>query len=154
MDQNNFGEYPPKHQWNYSPGGIFDPAKPMDETLRLAMIAGMHPLEHNRQTGRTSRMMLAAANHANSGAKTQVVFKDECAAKVWCDRFGHIPNLTIRSMKRSEVGAINWVEWADLRRLDGIDTFVDHDVLFIEHKAIFKAYAEFDLPLTAAKQAA
>jgi len=145
---------PTQHEWNRAPGGIYDPTKATDVDARLAMIAGMHPIEHNRQTGRTTRMMLAAANHVSAGAKADVLFKDEMSAKRWRDRFGHIPNLTIRGMHRSELHSIDWKDWAETRLINGVETFVDHDVLFIMHKEIFKAYAQYDLPLTAATKAA
>lgn len=103
------------------------------------------PLEYKRQTGRSMRMMLAAAQLASDGQKVLVTFKDEASANHWRQKFGGIPTLTIKPMHRDT--EIDW-QTLKIKGVTGYDSqFLDHDVIWAYNKAIFAAFNRYDLPM-------
>jgi hypothetical protein len=98
-----------------------------------------------RQTGRSTRMMLEAATAATKGEKVVVLFKDELTAKYWRDRFGRIPGMSIEPMKvhmpELDLGKMRLVGDRATHTL-----FVDHDILYLENKDLFRAWMKYDLP--------
>jgi hypothetical protein len=105
------------------------------------------PLEFKRQTGRTHRMMEAAINFAKTGIPTTVLFKDMHSVETWKAKFGEVEGLELIPMR------MHMPEF-DRRTMTFRDerakhkVFIDHDVVYTEHKAILKLWSQFDLPIT------
>lgn len=105
------------------------------------------PIEYNRQTGRTTRMMEAAKGIAIQGAPVVVIFMDERSAGIWRQKYKDVKGMTVIPM------SVNMPEldWKKLKITDGPyayhQTFIDHDVLFVYNKELFKAYCRYDLPM-------
>lgn len=105
------------------------------------------PLEYSRQTGRTTRMMKEAAAVAESGKSVVVVFKDEMAAKHWRAKYADVNGLSVIPMK----ARMPELDWKEQRIIAGPyafhQTFIDHDVIYLYHKELFKAYHQYDRPM-------
>jgi hypothetical protein len=103
------------------------------------------PMEHGkRQTGRTTRMMEAAKEACAKGKAVVVVFKDEHHAKIWREQYKDVPGLSVIPMRVT----MPELDWKQLKFVKGPyanhETFLDHDVIFVYHKELFRAWAQYD----------
>jgi len=106
-----------------------------------------HPLEYARLTGRTTNMLNAAKAVAESGRPVVVIFKDMRTVESWQRKFGSIKNMSLIPMKVK----MPELDWNQLKITEGIhkhsQTFIDHDVIYLYHKDLFKAYHAYDRPM-------
>lgn len=105
------------------------------------------PLEYNRQTGRTFRMMEMVKAVSVQGQPVVVVFNNEQVAKHYRDKYPHLKGVTMIAMKIH----MPELDWASMKFVTGPyafhKTFIDHDVIYVYHKELFKAYHHYDRPM-------
>lgn len=101
-------------------------------------------LETQRQTGRTTRMFEQAVESAKSGKPTVVYMKDVHSVRIWLEKMGDIPGLSIEPMRVRMPD----MDWSQLKIVSGPfanhEQFFDHDVIYCQFRHVLLAWMQYD----------
>lgn len=115
-----------------------------EELLRpLTDFEKMHTEELFRQSGRTTRMVQEALRVADTGKNVVIVMKDESMVAHVRNKFVIRANASVISYNHSK-GTIDWSKLQATGEHAKSVTFIDHDVIYFNHRELFRAQSRFD----------
>lgn len=101
-----------------------------------------------RQSGRTNRMLNAAASAALAGKAVLIVVKDQMhvqrARQILDDKYGRLPGVSIRGMSTNKNEYFSWDTMKGIGEYANHEVFIDHDVIYFAHRHLFEAASRWD----------
>lgn len=124
------------------PGGL-----PMTREKLLSSVAKVESLtteELFRQSGRTARMVEHAMSEAREGRLVVIVMKDEHQVAIVKKTVNGAPGVSVISYNPRTNEMINWKTLQATGIYHEHRTFIDHDVIYFNHKHLFREASKYD----------